>query len=40
MNTLSIPPLIMAGSTFFVGAYHVPIYLRQKERLLLDLPPA
>ena len=32
MNTLSIPPLIMAGVTFFAGAYHLPIYFRQKER--------
>ena len=32
MNTLSIPPLIMAGVTFFVGTYHAAIYLRQKER--------
>lgn len=32
MNTLSIPPLIMAAITFFAGAYHVLIYLRHKER--------
>ena len=32
MNTLSIPPLIMAGVTFFVGVYHIAIYFRQKEQ--------
>lgn len=32
MNSLSIPPLVMAGITFYVGAYHVLIYLRQRER--------
>jgi hypothetical protein len=32
VDTLSLPPLIMAGVTFFVGAYHVPLYLRQKGR--------
>ncbi len=32
MNTLSIPPLIMAAVTFYVGAYHALIYPRQRER--------
>ena len=32
MNALSIPPLIMAAITFYVGAHHVLIYPRQKER--------
>ncbi|MBN1661261.1 MAG: PAS domain S-box protein, partial [Anaerolineae bacterium] len=32
MNTLAIPPLIMAGVTFFAGSYHLLIYLRQKKQ--------
>jgi PAS domain S-box-containing protein len=32
VNTLSIPPLVMAGVTFFAGSYHLLIYLRQKEQ--------
>ena len=32
MSILSIPPLVMAGIAFYVGAYHLLVYLRQTEQ--------
>ena len=29
MSTLSIPPMIIAGITLYVGFYHLVIYLRR-----------
>ena len=32
MNVLSVPVLVMAGIMFYVGVYHLLIYLRQKQQ--------
>jgi hypothetical protein len=31
MNAFSIPPIVMASVTFYVGLYHLLVYARQKQ---------